>query len=76
MVFLYLIFLIIFFPVVVWGYVDPGSVSIFLQVMFAFFLGGFLTFKNKVINGIKTVFHFIFQKKEKSSDDKPNNNED
>jgi len=62
--------------VVAWGYVDPGSVSIFLQVMFAFFLGGLLTFKNKVINGIKSVFHFIFQKKEKSSDDKSRKNKD
>lgn len=76
MIILYSIILILCFPTVSWGYIDPGSVSIFLQVIFAFLLGGFFAFRNKVINGIKSVFHFMHLKKKDPSEDKSNENED
>ena len=77
MVILYLIvILILCFPTVSWGYVDPGSISIFLQVIFAFLLGGFFTFRNRVINGIKSILHFMHLKKKNPSEDKSNENKD
>lgn len=72
----YLMALFLCFPGDSWGYVDPGSVSILLQVLIAFCLGGLLTIKNKVIKVIKCIFGFIFSKKEDSSDDKPINNKE
>jgi len=71
---LYVIALSLCLPGVAWGYIDPGSVSIFLQVIFAFLLGGLLTFKNKVKDGIRSVFHFIFPRKKDASDETPKNN--
>lgn len=77
MVILYLVvILILCFPIVSWGYVDPGSISIFLQVIFAFLLGGFFAFRNRVINGIKSIFRFMRLKKKNPSEDKSNENKD
>jgi hypothetical protein len=47
-----------------------------LQVIFAFLLGGFFAFRNRVINGIKSIFHFMHPKKKNTSEDKSNENKD
>jgi len=59
----YLALFILMFPSFAFAYVDPGSVSILLQVVLAFFLGGVLTFKNKIIRTIKSLYHAITFKK-------------
>ena len=48
------IFILVLFvmPVAAWAYVDPGSISIFLQVVVAFGVGLLIAFRNY----IKTVF--------------------
>ena len=66
---LIVLILILGFPSLSWGYIDPGSASIFLQVVFAFFIGGLLAFKSKVIAGIKSVYDLIFSKKVSASDE-------
>ena len=56
----FVILLCLFLPPIAFGYVDPGSVSILLQVVVAFLLGGLITFKNKIIQVIKSIYHTIF----------------
>ena len=58
-IFFFIILLCFFLPTFAFGYVDPGSVSILLQVIVAFFLGGLITFKNKIIQLIKSLYHFF-----------------
>lgn len=55
----YLIFSLLLMPSIAFAYVDPGSVSILLQVILAFFLGGLLTFKKKIIEMIKSLYRII-----------------
>jgi hypothetical protein len=59
----YLFFSLLLFPSIAFAYVDPGSVSILLQVVLAFFLGGILTFKKKIVRAIKSLYHAITFKK-------------
>ena len=59
----YFAIFLLMFPTVAGAYVDPGSVSILLQVVLAFFLGGLLTFKNKVFQFIKSLYRAITFKK-------------
>ncbi|OGS22906.1 MAG: hypothetical protein A2252_07455 [Elusimicrobia bacterium RIFOXYA2_FULL_39_19] len=44
-----------------YAYIDPGSTSVILQVIFAFVIGGLLAFKNY----IKNIFGQIFKRKQK-----------
>jgi hypothetical protein len=55
----YLLVFCFFWPQFAFAYVDPGSVSILLQVIAAFLLGGLITFKNKIIQLIKSVYHLF-----------------
>ena len=64
----YAIILCLSFPATAWAYVDPGSVTILLQVIFAFLLGSILAFKNRIISGLKSLFHRIFPGKKHPSD--------
>ena len=59
----YFAIFLLMFPTVAGAYVDPGSVSILLQVVLAFFLGGLLTFKNKIFRFIKSLYRAITFKK-------------
>ncbi len=61
------IILFLSFPSIAWAYVDPGSVTILLQVIFAFLLGSILAFKNRLISGLKSLFHSIFPAKKHPS---------
>ena len=56
------------FPSIAWAYVDPGSVTILLQVIFAFVVGSLLVFKNLVVNRVKSLFNRIFPGKKLPSD--------
>ena len=60
---IYLALILLVFPSFAFAYVDPGSISILLQVVLAFFLGGVLTFKKKIIRTIKALFQVITFKK-------------
>jgi len=66
----YIITFLLCFPDVSWGYIEPGSVTILLQVILAFLLGGLITFKKKVGNGIKSLTRLFLQKKKGPSNDK------
>ena len=59
MVIYYVILLSLFSPSVSWGYVDPGSISIIIQVVLAFVLGGVITLRGKIINGIRRLWGFF-----------------
>ena len=50
---------ILFYPATAWAYVDPGSTSILLQVIFAFVVGGFLTFRRKFAMKIKSAYRWL-----------------
>ena len=63
MAILYLLVFVLCFPSFSWGYVDPGSISIFLQVIIAFFLGGLISFRTRIINGVKYISNLIIAKK-------------
>ena len=63
MVFIYLIFFVFGLPCFSWGYVDPGSISIFIQVIVAFVLGGFISFRTRIINKVKAILNFAIGKK-------------
>jgi len=43
-------------PGICWAYVDPGSIAIFMQLIFAFCLGALLTLREKITLFIKTLF--------------------
>lgn len=60
---LYAIILCLSFPATAWAYVDPGSVTILLQVIFAFVFGSLLAFKHRIIRGLTSLFHRIFPPK-------------
>ncbi len=64
------IILLLFFPEIAWAYVDPGSVTILLQVLFAFVVGSLLTFKNRIITGFISLFHRIFPGKKNLPENK------
>ena len=68
MVILYLIVLFLFLPTTVWAYVDPGSISVVLQVILAFGLGLIIAFKRVVVNVVKSAFSMIFGKKKVPTD--------
>ena len=67
-------FLIFFcLPRMCWGYVDPGSISIFIQFLGVFVLGAFITLRQKIIDFIK----FFFQKgKVRRENKKPEESDD
>jgi len=62
MVIYYVILLSLFSPSVSWGYVDPGSISIILQVVLAFVLGGVITLRGKIKNGIRRLLGLFSSK--------------
>ena len=57
-------FIILFFPVKAYGYIDPGSFTMLLQVIFATIGGIVFTFRNAISILIKKVFS-IFKKSDK-----------
>ena len=63
MAILYLLVFVLCLPNFSWGYVDPGSISIFLQVIIAFVLGGLISFRTKIISGVKYISNLILVKK-------------
>jgi hypothetical protein len=67
-------FLLLFiYPVSVLAYVDPGSVTLLLQVASAFVLGSIITFRNRILTAFKI---FILRKpvKKPDTDKKPDEN--
>ena len=73
-VILYLILVCLFLPSIAFAYVDPGSISIVLQVGMAFLLGGLLAFKNRISKTLRYVFHSIFRKNTEDHEQKANSN--
>jgi hypothetical protein len=63
MAILYLLIFVFCLPSFSWGYVDPGSISLLLQVIIAFFLGGLLSFRTRIINKVKYISNLIISKK-------------
>ena len=70
----YLILVCLFLPSIAFAYVDPGSISIVLQVGMAFLLGGLLAFKNKISNTLRYIFHSVFRKNTEDREQKANPN--
>jgi hypothetical protein len=73
---LYLIFLVLCFPDICWGYIDPGSVTIFLQVILAFLVGGLLTVRNNIAGWFKSIVKFIVTGKGNNSDRSSDNDKE
>jgi len=63
MAILYLLIFVLFLPSSSWAYIDPGSISILLQVIIAFVLGGLISFRTRIINGVKYISNLIIAKK-------------
>ncbi len=77
MVILYLIVLFLFLPATAWAYVDPGSISVILQVVIAFGLGLIIAFKRVVVNAVKSAFSMVFGKKKvPTENEEPNGNKE
>ena len=60
---LIIIYIVIFTPQPAYGYIDPGSLSILLQVLLAGIAGFLVTFRHYVVSVFKTLFK---KNKEKS----------
>jgi len=76
MVILYLIVLFLFLPATAWAYVDPGSISVILQVILAFGLGFIIAFRRMVVNAVKSAISMIFGKKKIPTDNESNGNKE
>jgi len=63
MAILYFLIFIFCLPSLGWGYVDPGSISIFLQVIIAFVIGGLISFRAMIINKVKYFSNLFIGKK-------------
>ena len=53
---LIIIYIVIFTPQPAYGYIDPGSLSILLQVLLAGIAGVLVTFRNYIVLIFKTLF--------------------
>ena len=60
---LIIIYIIIFTPQYAYGYIDPGSITILLQLLMAGIAGFLVTFRHYVVSVFKTLFK---KNKEKS----------
>ena len=74
MTILYLIILILCLPSFSWGYVDPGSISIFLQVIIAFVIGGLISFRTLIVNKVKYISNLFIAKKKPNYEKKSSTN--
>jgi hypothetical protein len=63
MALLYFIVFVFCLPNCSWGYVDPGSISIFLQVIIAFVIGGLISFRTMIFNKLKYISNLFVAKK-------------
>ena len=68
------IFFLFAFPNAVWAYIDPGSISIFMQVVLAFALGVLITARQKVLHWIRLFKDLIFSKGKKEGEGTDNDN--
>ena len=75
MAFLYLFIFVLCLPSFSWGYVDPGSITIFLQVIIAFVIGGLLAFRSMIINKVKYISNLFIAKKKPNYDKKSSTNQ-
>ena len=64
-VFWALIFVIAIFPKIVYAYIDPGSGTILLQVLWALFAAAVFAFKDKIYGLVKKIFKNKFLKSNK-----------
>ena len=53
---LIIIYIVIFTPQPAYGYIDPGSFAILLQVLLAGIIGVLVTFRNYIVSIFKTLF--------------------
>ena len=53
---LIIIYIVIFTHQPAYGYIDPGSLSILLQVLLAGIAGVLVTFRNYIVSIFKTLF--------------------
>ena len=60
---LIIIYIVIFTPQPAYGYIDPGSIAILLQLLLAGIAGFLVTFRHYVVSVFKTLFK---KNKEKS----------
>lgn len=74
MLILYIIIICLIFPKTAWAYVDPGSISIFLQVIFAFVIGFFLAFRRMVGEKISSVYRWLTGKNKDLHNSKTDDN--
>jgi hypothetical protein len=63
MAILYFVLFFFCFPNLSWGYVDPGSISVLLQVVIAFVIGGLISFRTMIITKLKSFANLISFKK-------------
>ena len=53
---LIIIYIVIFTPQPAYGYIDPGSITILLQLLLAGIAGFLVTFRNYIVSIFKTLF--------------------
>jgi hypothetical protein len=63
MAILYFLIFIFCLPSLSWGYVDPGSISIFIQVIVAFVIGGLISFRTLIASKLKYISNIFIAKK-------------
>ena len=76
MVIIYMLILVFFLPKLSWGYVDPGSITIFLQVIIAFVVGALISFRTNIFTKVKNILSLITQRKKSVYEKQSNPNKD
>ena len=70
---LHTIIFCLIFPDIAGAYVDPGSISMFLQILIAFLIGFLFTLK-RVVNKISSVYRWLTGKNKDLPNRKSDNN--
>jgi hypothetical protein len=63
MISFYLLILVLGLPSLSWGYVDPGSISIFVQLIVAFVVGAVISLRTLIASKLKYISNLFIGKK-------------
>ncbi len=69
-----LIVILIACPTTAWAYVDPGSITMLLQIVSAFVVGSLLVFRDAMVGAVRALIRKIFPGRKRPPKDRSDGN--